>query len=439
MPPFIDIVLLLLLPVLLAASGFFSGSETALFSLSTHERMELSRSSALVGRTISTLLSETRALLITLLLGNMVVNVMYFVISTVLLLRLKSVHGAQGLVVAVFSTVPLLALILAGEVWPKMVAARMHHAWSRLVSVPLLVMHRALGPIRAVVNALVITPLARLIAPRHRPAALSSEELERLLESSQKRGIIDRHEEEMLSQVLELSQLKVRDLMTPRVDVRAFDLDESPQHLLELTRATRLRQIPVYREDLDHIEGVVYSKQVLLTRPKTTADVRELIREALFVPELQRAEQLLVMLRQSTTTMAVVVDEYGGTAGLITVEDVVEQMVGQIAGPFESDDGPQVEWLGPGAWRTSANLPIRDWAETFAVTGTAIGAGGTLSGLSTMGGLVMARLGRVPRVGDQVAFGNVLIEVESMQGRRVSSLAIRLVDRHEPGSEGRRS
>ncbi len=415
------ILLTLALPVLLAFSAFFSGSETALFSLSRHQRVELGRSKAIADRAIVTLLHETRALLITLLLSNMLVNVLYFVISTVLMLRLGEQVTQAALVLTVLSITQLLVLILCGEVMPKLIASSRPLWASRLVAIPLLAVQRALTPLRTVVQVLVVTPAARLVAPRQASPELSAAELASLLELSQHHGVIDRDEERMLQQVLTLGQLRARDLFTPRVDMQGFDLEDDPASLVELIRTTRLRQIPVYRGNLDHIVGIATARQVLLRRPTTAQQVQALLKPAMFVPEIQRADKLLVHLRRSGAIMAIVVDEFGGTAGLVTLEDVVEQMVGQIAGGYETyADHPIVEAREPGVWRVSGDLSVHEWK-------AALGRLDQLPGVSTLAGLVMAKLGRMPHVGDTTQLGNVAIEVLSMSGRRIQDLQLRVI------------
>ncbi len=422
------ILLLILLPALVVCSAFFSGSETALFSLTQHQRRALTRGEHVVATALRTLLAETRPLLITLLLGNMTVNVLYFVLSTVLLLRLERGEHLSATALAAASVTPLVVLILCGEVLPKLLAARLAQGFSTLVALPLLLVHRALTPLRATVNVLVITPLARLIAPSRAPQELSAQELEALLELSQQKGLIDDAEESLLQEVLTLGQLKVRDVMTPRVDVQAFDLDDAPEELLKLVRETRLSKIPVYRGDIDHIQGLVLSRQVLLRPPSTRQQVRQLIRQVQFVPELQRADQLLVHFRKSGQTFAIVVDEYGGTAGLVTIEDVVEEMVGPIAGPYEDSSEQSVMQRGPGRFRVSGALPLHEWQ---AFCGQVEGG----EGLQTIGGLVMARLGRLPREGDRIQIGNVEIEVQRMEKARVRWLDIHLRGEAPAGGE----
>jgi putative hemolysin len=328
-------------------------------------------------------------------------------------------HVVGPLGLGALTIVQLLMLILCGEVLPKLVAVRFRRQWSMLAAVPLMLIHKVFSPLRMVLSALVIAPLAQLIAPRHRPPALSAGELETLLTLSQQRGVIDAGEERLLLQVLELSQMKVRHLMTPRVDIEGFEFDKSPEQLMDLIMRTGLSRVPVYRNDLDQFEGVILARQALLEQPTTPEQVAKLVQPVRFVPEQQRADQLLIEMRKSGNTFAVVVDEYGGTAGLITLEDLVEHIVGDIPGSYDAQSQPQVESLGDGAWRAGADLAVADWTPT-------IGSTPTPASVTTLGGLVMAKLGRLPAVGDRVVMGDMTIEIERMDGRRIATLRIEL-------------
>ena len=414
-----DILMLVILPVLLVCSAFFSGGETALFSLSRHQRLQLSRSRSITAPIVMQLVNAKHSLLVTLLLGNMFVNVIYFVIGSVLVLSLDERDVLSGAAGSALNILAVLLLILFGEVLPKLVAARFAMTWSRIAAVPLMVVCRVLSPIRAVLQAVIVEPVSRLFAPRQRPMSLSATELETMLELSQTRGVIDHEEEQMLQQVLTVGQLKVTDVMTPRVDVVAFELYADPAQLVAIARERRFSRIPVYSHDIDHIEGFVYTRQVLLNRPTTTGEVRGLVRQPFFVPELQKASGLLVEFRRRRITMAVTVDEYGGTAGLVSLEDVVEHIVGDIPGRCDQLRPPRVVAIGDGEWRVSADLAVGEWTEV-------IGRFPRINGISTLGGLVMAKLGRIAKVGDRVTLDNLTIEVVGMGRKRIETLRLEL-------------
>ncbi len=266
-----DILLIgCILPALLMGSAFFSGTETALFSLTRHQRRQLMRSGHdLVSVALRSLLAETRPLLITLLLGNLTINVFYFVITTVLLLAWKAQFALGPVGIAGITAITLMLMIFLGEVLPKLIAANLAPAWAKLAALPLLAVHRSLAPLRVAVNTLIVTPLARLIAPPTPPTELSPAELEALLEMSGQRGLIDPGEENLLQQVLALRQIKVRDIMTPRVDLLAFNLADPPERLFELiashAAAAACRSI---KRSIDNIMGVVYARQFLLKQPR---------------------------------------------------------------------------------------------------------------------------------------------------------------------------
>ncbi len=419
--------MLLILAALLAASAFFSGSETALFSLTRHQRARFGRDTTMTGRTLHTLLGETRGLLITLLLGNMLVNVLYFAISSALMLRMGSQPGMPTWAIAPLGLAPLLAIILLGEVLPKLTAARGPEAFSRFVALPLLTLHRGVSPVRQFASVAIVGPLARLLTPGPAAPHLGPDDLAAMLDLSRRHGVIDHDEQRVLDQVLNLGQLRVRNLMVPRVDIQAFDLNANPAELRQLIARTRLRHVPAFRGDLDHATGLLYSKEVLLREPCSTKEIEALVRPVPYVPESQRADRTLLDLRRSGTTFALVVDEYGGTAGLITLEDLVEHLVGEIPGAYESSGEPTVRLLSPGHYHVDADLPAHGWLPTFAGLNAFDSA--ALTGACTVGGLVMARLGRVARVGDRVVLGQVVLTVKTMQSHRIQTVEIAL-DHH---------
>lgn len=424
-----DLPLMLLMPVLLVLSGFFSGSETALFGMNAADRQKLTRQHRVVGRAVEGLLEGPQMLLITLMLGNMAVNVLYFVIGSALVLKLDPTRDAGW--VALGTLAPLLMIIVFGEVMPKMVANLSPMRWVGVVAVPLWTVHRTIGPVRLVLQRFVIAPLGRLFAPPNRPPALSDVELAGLVDVSEKRGVIDPTEEHLLREVVSLSSLKVRDVMVPRVDIVAWDIEDGADALRELIDQKKATKLPAYRGDLDHLEGVVYVRRYLLAlRRGEDMAADKLITPVTYVPELQRVDQLLEQFRVSGTHLAIAVDEYGGTAGLITLKDIVERLVGELDfAPEERAETPQTPasvMIGLGRWRVSGMLAVHDWGQMF-------GADRLPERVATVGGLVTALLGRIPAVGDEATLGNLRMAVEHMEGGRVESVVLSL--KAEQGDE----
>jgi CBS domain containing-hemolysin-like protein len=407
-----DLPLLLVLPALLIASAFFSGTETALFGLTQRERVALVRQGGVGARSAIALLTRPRTLLITLLLGNMVINVFYFVISSVLLLRAEGAGATTALTVG-----PLLALILFGEVLPKLTAGAHRVAWCRVASPPMLAVHRAIGPLRDPLESLVIAPLSRLIRPSRRDATLSTDELSELLDASRRAGAIDAEEANLLDAVADLGVIRVRDIMRPRVDMAWLPEDATRRDALALLEREPGRIVAVCRGTLDGgVAGVLALKRLLAAPAGVRAGT--MMVPALFVPATAPLDRLLDLLRVQHRRSAVVVDEFGGVVGFVTIADVVDRLAksfrGGSAGGVIDDD--LVQPVRDGVWRVSGRLNVHDWADAFAVR--------TPMQAATVGGVIVGALGRLARPGDTVTLGPLAIVVEAVEGGAVRTALV---------------
>jgi len=310
---------------LLGASAFLSGSETALFALSQQELTTLKRTGGLGARATVALLATPRKLLITLLLGNMLANMTYFVLASVLAL-----HAESALATTIWSIIPLIVIILVGEVLPKLVATAQRVAWCSRLSPAVLALHRASTLIRVPIDTLVIAPLERLIAPPAAPS-LSREELARALQHAASQGVISEQEAALLARVAHLNKARVRSVMTPRVRMAWLPASASKSDLLDLIRASNepITQAPVCDSTLD--TGVV--GVIDLRRALADPDVEELAmhcRQPVFVPEQATLRDLIEQLQRSGESLAIVVDEFGGVAGSVTLEQAADRLLEAI-------------------------------------------------------------------------------------------------------------
>lgn len=404
----------LLLVALLVLSMFFSGSETALFNLAAHQRQQLQQSPDRSSRAAAVLLQRPDQLLITLLLGNLTVNVLYFATSS--LLALEWSRRLPAYLAGVVGVVPLVLLIVLGEVLPKALAMAHPVRFARWVAGLTAAVVRVLGPIANWLNLLFVRPSIRLLTPA--PAAASGtvthEELSAALDASSREGLIDRQTGALLREVVELHSIRVREVMVPRVDLKAFDLSESREQFLALVAESGLKRVPVYRDDLDHIVGVVDARAVLAAPQRS---IESLVEPIPIVPDLIDVEHLLHEFRRTGRQAAIVVDEYGGTAGLVTLEDLVEEIVGDIYDPRDRPVEP-IRSLGADEFRVAGDLSVREWSKIFGQAP----AGQTVY---TIAGLITAELGRAPRVGDEVRWRNLTFHVEEVQRHRVRWARIR--------------
>jgi CBS domain containing-hemolysin-like protein len=304
-------------------------------------------------------------------------------------------------------------------VLPKMLAMLIAERWAVTAAVPLAALRKAFHWVILVLRKAITDPLTRMIAPRHAGGAdISGEELAALLDLSAKRGILDSQARDLLQEILELTDLHVDDVMVPRVDMICYDLDAPRAGLVTLLARTRLRRVPVYEGDVDHIVGVVHAKRVLLG-PQTP--LRDVVVAVPFVPEAANLERVLVQLRVRRSQMAIVVDEYGGTAGLVTLEDILEEIVGDIPDRHEVGRGPAVEQVAPGRYVLDGNLAIHEWDDAFEM-------GLRARRISTIGGFVTSLLGRIPSAGDVATYRNLKFTVLSMRRRRVEKLELHLAE-----------
>jgi putative hemolysin len=400
---------------MLLASAFFSGSETALFTLSRSRLNRMSSSRGRLGRGAADLMRRHHRLLNTLLLGNMLANIAFSATAAVMVLQLEQA-GARAPVVGVASFIPLLTVLLLGEVTPKMLALSVAETWARLAAGPILLLEWLFRPVLWLLERVLVGPITKILAPSQaRTGDITAEELAGLMDLSARRGIIDPDANAMLQEIVELKDIKAGDVMVPRVDFIAFDIDRSAEELVRLFTETHLRKLPVYRKDIDNILGVVHAKRLLLN---PTGDLQKMIRPVAFLPETASLEKILARFRATKTQMAIVVDEYGGTAGLITLKDVLEEIVGDIPDVREKPAEP-VRRISSVEYVLDGDLAVRDWAEAFDIDLTH-------KRITTLGGLVTSRLGRLPKVGDTLTIRNMRLTVESMRGRRIEALRLRI-------------
>lgn len=400
---------------LLVCSAFFSGSETTLFSLSRLQLYRLGRG-ARPGRIVAALMRRPRRVLNTLLLGNMCVNVAYTGIAAVAILELRR-EGLAGWMAVVASLGSLLVLILFGEVMPKLLAMAAGPRLAVPAAGVLTVVERVAAPVLWILEKAFVVPLTRILAPAQAAAGdITAEELGALLDLSAKRGVIDRDVNALLQEIVALTDIRVADIMVPRVDMIAYDVDGDPGKLIEMLATTRLRKIPVYEKDNDHVVGVVHAKRLLLN---PAVPLRELVAKVPFVPEAANVERLLLQFRVTRTQMAIVVDEYGGTAGLVTLEDVMEEIVGDMPASRVAAAEPAVQRVSDGEYLLDGDLAIHEWEDAFKIDLSS-------ERISTVGGFVISLLGRIPREGDQAEYRNLRFTVVSMRRRRIDKLRVEL-------------
>jgi CBS domain containing-hemolysin-like protein len=406
-----------LMGTLLFLSALFSCSETALFSLGKEDVKRLKGEDSRIARILADLVGSPKKLLITILMGNTAVNVAFYSTSFVLSQEiLKS--GAPNASfwawsVGLFS---LLAVIIVGEVIPKGIAVRIPEHLSRVVAVPISVMESLLLPFRIPIT-LVLDGLGRVfVSGQEKEPYVTTEELKVMLALSERHGVVEPRERTMIHAVLDFGRMRVKDAMVPRVDMTAFNISDPVEDFLELVRETVHKKIPVYEKNRDNILGVVYAKDVFLN---PDADIRGMIRAVPFVPETKTIESLLREFRREHQQMAIVADEYGGTAGLITLEDILEEVVGEIQDETEGYEEP-IRKFGSNKYLVHGSISLMDWCETFGFELDPVA--------DTIGGYVVSLLGHIPQRSDSATHKNIVFTVKEVRKRRITRLLVEFME-----------
>ncbi len=405
--------------VLLAMAGLFAGSEAAFFSLAPHDVTRFGRSGSAMERLIASLLARPRALLIAILFGNLVTHVLLFSIATLFSTKLAA-RGAPTAMVVGASAAVVVATILFGELVPKTLGVMSPRRFAVVAAPVLAFVRTVIGPFVGPLDVL-IPWVGRVVAGSAKDSAfLSPEELRQLMEMQADEGVLARTESDFLQGVVELGDIRVKEMMTPRVDVVSFDLRKGRGVLFEEIRAGTARKgtLPVHEGNVDELVGLVDARDVLLAGDD--AELGALVRKPFYVPEAMTAVTLLSELVTRSATMAIVVDEYGGTAGLVTLEDVVEEIVGEINDEWDpkAPAVKRVKEAGTEHFRVLGALSARDAHELF---GTAKPGP---RDPATLAGMVASTIGRVPEVGDAVVLGGARLHVAKVERGRVRELLV---------------
>jgi len=398
--------------VLLVCSSFFSGSETSFFNLTRRQVSLLSQSKHKLQVLAARLLNKPKQLLSCLLFGNMTVNVLFYAISSVLIVRVGRQVGTGAAAVTAF--ISFAVLVLFGEILPKSLAYANSRSVSVATALPLVLCLQIFAPLQFVFRVFIVEPTLRLFLGPLKPAKpISTGEFKSLIEQVRKRGLITADENKLLGEIVELGFLKVRHVMQPRVDMIACKITDSAESARKKMLKNNLTKLPVYAGTIDNIVGLVYLRQLLL---ESEVSLDKLVQRVHFVPEQKTVESLLEYFREMGTDTAIVVDEYGGIAGSVRLEDIAEELLG----PIEAAEGIElVETIGPFKYRLAGDVYIHDWAEAF-------GIDPEQAEFTTIGGLVTVLLGRIPKSGDTAYLHNLKFTVERVRKHRIKTVILTL-------------
>ncbi len=404
-----------LLVVLVLLSALLSASETALLAANRLRLQQLEDAGDRRARTVRRLLEDPGRLLTTLLLGDNVVNVVATVLATSILV---AVYGwPRGVLYAMVGIV--FVLLVIGEIVPKTIAAKYADRLALTLARPLTALTAVLSPLVRLLSALgsiVVRPLGgrvNLASP-----LVTEEEIRELVKVGEEEGLIQQDEREMIHSIFEFGDTVAREVMVPRIDMVSLADTDTIAAALRVIRSEQHSRLPVYHGTIDQIVGIVHVKDLLTAMQdgREDAPVKDAARPAYFIPESKPLDSLLREMRRRKTQMAIVVDEYGGTAGLVTTEDLLEEIVGPILDEYDVEE-KLLEVV-------NESVAVVDGRASLGEVNEALKLDLPVGEVDTVGGFVYALLGHVPAQGESVTYDGLELFVERLEGHRVARVRL---------------
>jgi len=417
-PSSITVVLLVILVVLLVFSGSFSATETALFCLDRVERRRLGQEKTRRAQLIVKLLRRPRALLSTLLFGNTLANVATSAVAAMLFLHLTPEHGLATAVV-----VDSLLVLFIGEIIPKTIAVGQARPLAVTAIIPLHVFSKLSRPVVSIFDKMAASILHALKVPEEAGGALSPAELEVLFDEADREDTITSLERHLARNIMRFSETTAEEIMTPRVDVSAAHLDAPREKLEQIMVDARHSRIPLCEGSLDHIVGFVSTKEFFLNPDRS---ISELLKPVAIFPEGAKTHKIFRHMQENRMNLAVIVNEYGVSSGIVTMEDLVEEIVGEIYDEYEKAE-EFVRPLGPDEWFVLCRAPIDHVNRACELTLPEDDS-------VTLNGYLCDEFGEIPKRGQTLDRAGVRFTiVESKRGRIVSCRIKRIGDASEDG------
>lgn len=403
-----DFLLLLLFILCLVLSAFFSASEVALISITRAKVRTLLNEQKPGSDVLARLKEYPNHFIITILIGNNIVNVAAAAIATAVTI---SIFGDIGVGIATGGVVILL--LVFGEISPKIYATRNTERFALTVARPIYFLSRVFSPI-----IWAIEKFTRKRVPEGGPAepAVTEEEIREWIDVGKEEGAIEQEEREMLYSVLEFGDTTAREIMTPRVDVTLIDDQTTLEDALHFFNETGFSRIPVYHEHMDNIIGVLNVKDVFSSQiaGKKNIPIKDLMYDPFFVPESKKIDDLLKELQLRKVQIAIVLDEYSSFVGIVTVEDILEELVGDILDEFDREE-PEIQKIGDGVYLVDAKVWVEDLNDELDLSLP------VSESYESLGGLIIERLGHIPHPGESVYLqeSHISLVVTQMLSRRI--------------------
>ena len=409
-----DILQLVILVLLLSASAFFSSAETALMTSNKLRIRNLAENGDKRAEKVLEITANTDKMLSAILIGNNIVNLSASALSTTLTLK---VFGSS--LVGVATGVLTFLILVFGEITPKNVASKnaedMALKYIGIISLLVIV----LTPAIYVVNKVAGIVISLFIKNNDDNNTVTEDELRAMVEVSHEDGVIEKEEKKMIVNVVDFGDTVAGDIMLPRVDMVMVSVESSYEEILKIFREERYTRIPVYEESPDNVIGILNVKDFLLIEDKENFSVKEHLREPLYTYEYKKTSSLMVDMRKTGANIVIVLDEYGTTVGLITLEDMLEEIVGEIRDEFDAEEDEGITKISETEYLIDGSTNLDDVNDR-------IGLELSSEEYESIGGIIMEKLGRLPVEGEVITFDNIILTVKKMDHARIEKVGLKL-------------
>lgn len=409
-----NLIQIIFLIVLLIGSAFFSASETALMSLSKIRTRYMQDEGVKGAKLVSSLIENPNKLLSSILVGNNVVNIAATSISTSLFIGLM---GEKG--VALATAVMTVLVLIFGEITPKTIAANNSEKVSLLVSKPIKAIIFILRPIVWIFN-IITNIIFKLFGITNKGAKsfITEEELKTMVNVSHEEGVLEMEEREIINNVFEFGDMQAKNAMVQRIDMVAIDMEDSYDEIIQVFKTEKLSRMPVYEETIDDIVGILNIKDIIFLSDEEieSFDIKNYMREPFFTYEFKKITQLLEEMKLEKSQMAIVVDEYGGTSGLLTIEDLVEVIVGDIEDEYDEEED-EIQVIKEDEYIVDGSTKIGDVNEL-------IGVNLESEEFDSIGGFIIGHLSRLPEENEVIEVDNIRFCIESIEKNRIKKIRI---------------
>jgi putative hemolysin-related protein len=400
--------------ILLSASAFFSSAETALMTSNKLRMRNLAENGNKRAAKVLKVTENTDKMLSAILIGNNIVNLTASSISTALTLK---IFGSK--LVGIATGILTFLILVFGEITPKNVASKNAEKMALAYIGVISFLVTLLTPVIFIVNTVAKFVISIFNKNGDDNNAVTEEELRAMVEYSHEEGIIENEEKKMIVNVVDFGDTVAGDIMVPRVDMVMVDEKSSYEEILQVFREERYTRIPVYEETPDNVIGILNVKDFLLIEDKENFIMKELLREPLYTYEYKKTSALMMDMRKTGANIVIVLDEYGITAGLITLEDMLEEIVGEIRDEFDADEDEGITKISDLEYLIDGSTNLDDINDR-------IGLSLSSEEYESIGGLIMEKLGRLPVEGEIINFDNIVLTVKKMDHARIEKVCLKL-------------